>query len=162
MILLEAPAMSMVMILSISAFLLMTLLLVAVLLYAKAKLLPEGVVKLNINGKPEYDLTVSPGSSLLSTLGDNKILLPSACGGGGTCGMCECVVTSGGGDVLPTEKPFFSRKQLQSNHRLACQVKVKQDINIEIPQEILGIKKWECEVVSNHNFSPNVSQAFQP
>ncbi len=141
---------------SIAVFLIIILLLVAILLYAKAKLLPSGEVKVVINDDKE--LTVSPGSTLLSTLGDEKILLPSACGGGGTCGMCKCQVVEGGGDILPTEKPFFSRKEQQNNYRLACQVKVKQDMKIEIPKEIMGIKKWECEVVSNHNVATFIKE----
>ncbi len=141
---------------SIAVFLIIILLLVAILLYAKAKLLPSGEVKVVINDDKE--LTVSPGSTLLSTLGNEKILLPSACGGGGTCGMCKCQVVEGGGDILPTEKPFFSRKEQQNNYRLACQVKVKQDMKIEIPKEIMGIKKWECEVVSNHNVATFIKE----
>lgn len=141
---------------SIAVFLIIILLLVAILLYAKAKLLPSGEVKVVINDDKE--LTVSPGSTLLSTLGNEKILLPSACGGGGTCGMCKCQVVEGGGDILPTEKPFFSRKEQQNNYRLACQVKVKQDLKIEIPKEIMGIKKWECEVVSNHNVATFIKE----
>ncbi len=141
---------------SIAVFLIIILLLVAILLYAKAKLLPSGEVKVVINDDKE--LVVSPGATLLSTLGNEKILLPSACGGGGTCGMCKCQVVEGGGDILPTEKPFFSRKEQQNNYRLACQVKVKQDIKIEIPKEIMGIKKWECEVVSNHNVATFIKE----
>ena len=141
---------------SIAVFLIIILLLVAILLYAKAKLLPSGEVKVVINDDKE--LVVSPGSTLLSTLGNEKILLPSACGGGGTCGMCKCQVVEGGGDILPTEKPFFSRKEQQNNYRLACQVKVKQDMKIEIPKEIMGIKKWECEVVSNHNVATFIKE----
>ena len=141
---------------SIGVFLIIVLLLVALLLFAKAKLLPSGEVNMNING--ETDIVVEPGSTLLTTLGNNKILLPSACGGGGTCGMCKCQVTDGAGDILPTEKPYFSRKEQQNNFRLACQVKVKQDIKIEIPQEIMGIKKWECEVVSNHNVATFIKE----
>ncbi len=141
---------------SIVVFLVIILMLVAILLYAKAKLLPSGEVKININD--EKELTVSPGGSLLSTLGNEKILLPSACGGGGTCGMCKCQVIEGGGDILPTEKPFFSRKEQQNNYRLACQVKVKQDMKIEIPKEIMGIKKWECEVVSNRNVATFIKE----
>ncbi|RLD76004.1 MAG: NADH:ubiquinone reductase (Na(+)-transporting) subunit F [Bacteroidetes bacterium] len=141
---------------SIVVFLVIILMLVSLLLYAKAKLLPSGEVNLNIND--EKDMVVSPGSTLLSTLGDNKILLPSACGGGGTCGMCKCQITEGGGDILPTEKPYFSRKEQQNNYRLACQVKVKQDMKIEIPKEIMGIKKWECEVVSNHNVATFIKE----
>ena len=141
---------------SIVIFLVIILLLVSILLYAKAKLLPSGEVTVNIND--ENDLVVSPGSTLLTTLGNNKILLPSACGGGGTCAMCRCQITEGGGDLLPTEKPYFSRKEQQNNYRLACQVKVKQDMKIEIPQEIMGIKKWECEMVSNRNVATFIKE----
>jgi len=145
-----------VIIYSIIAFLLITIILVGMLLFAKAKLLPSGEVTINING--EKDLVVSPGSTLLSTLGNNKILLPSACGGGGTCAMCRCQVIDGGGEILPTEKPHFTRKEEQNNFRLACQVKVKQDMKIEIPHEVMGIKKWECEVVSNHNVATFIKE----
>jgi len=141
---------------SIAVFLIIVLLLVALLLFAKAKLLPSGEVNININD--DKDIVVEPGSTLLSTLGNNKILLPSACGGGGTCGMCKCQVTDGGGEILPTEKPYFSRKEQQNNYRLACQVKVKQDMKIEIPKEIMGIKKWECEVVSNNNVATFIKE----
>ncbi|NJO88552.1 MAG: NADH:ubiquinone reductase (Na(+)-transporting) subunit F [Chloroflexia bacterium] len=141
---------------SVVAFLAIIIVLVSILLYAKARLLPSGNVKINING--ETDLVVNPGSTLLSTLGDNKILLPSACGGGGTCAMCRCQVTEGGGEILPTEKPHFSRKEQQNDYRLACQVKVKSDMKIEIPHEIMGIKKWECEVVSNHNVATFIKE----
>jgi len=145
-----------VILISIAVFLVIILMLVSLLLYAKAKLLPSGEVNLNIND--EKDMVVSPGSTLLTTFGENKILLPSACGGGGTCGMCKCQITEGGGDILPTEKPYFSRKEQQNNYRLACQVKVKQDMKIEIPKEILGIKKWECEVISNHNVATFIKE----
>lgn len=144
-------------IISVVAFLALTLILVGLLLYAKAKLTPSGVVKLNINDG-ERDLEVTPGSSLLSTLANNKIFLPSACGGGGTCGMCKCQVVKGGGEILPTEVGFFSRKQIQNNWRLGCQVKVKEDMDIVIPEEVLGIKKWECEVVSNHNVATFIKE----
>ncbi len=145
-----------VILISIAVFLVIVLMLVSLLLFAKAKLLPSGEVNLNIND--EKDMVVEPGSTLLTTLGNNKILLPSACGGGGTCGMCKCQVTDGGGEILPTEKPYFSRKEQQNNYRLACQVKVKQDMKIEIPKEIMGIKKWECEVVSNHNVATFIKE----
>ena len=155
MILLEAQ-LSTVMLISIVAFLGMILLLVAILLVAKAKLLPSGEVKLTVNG--EKELVVSPGGTLLSTLQENKILLPSACGGGGTCGMCECQVPEGGGGILPTEKGFFTRKEQQSDHRLACQVKVRNDMSIEIPAEVMGVKKWECEVVSNDSVATFIKE----
>jgi len=129
-------------------FLSVTLVLVSILLFAKAKLMPSGEVKLTINGEDER--VVSPGSTLLSTLGSQKILLPSACGGGGTCAMCRIQVPEGGGGILPTETGYFTRKEAQNDWRLACQVKVKNDMEILIPQEIMGIKKWECEVVSNN------------
>ena len=138
---------STVIIAGIVVFLLMTLVLVGILLFAKAKLMPSGEVTLKINSEDE--MVVSPGSTLLSTLGSNKILLPSACGGGGTCAMCRIQVPEGGGGILPTETGYFTRKEAQNDWRLACQVKVKNDMEILIPQEIMGIKKWECEVVSN-------------
>ncbi|MHC1779045.1 MAG: NADH:ubiquinone reductase (Na(+)-transporting) subunit F [Bacteroidales bacterium] len=143
-------------IISIVAFLTVTLLLVAVLLYAKAKLTPSGKVKITING--EKELEVSPGESILSTLSNNKVFLPSACGGGGTCGMCKCRVTKGGGEILPTEVGFFTRKEQHHQWRLGCQVKVKEDLEIEVPEEVLGIKKWECEVVSNNNVATFIKE----
>lgn len=146
-----------ILIVSVVAFLIVTLLLVVMLLYAKAKLMPSGEVKLSIN-EGEKELIVSPGSSILTTLSNEKIFLPSACGGGGTCGMCKCRVVKGGGEILPTEVDFFTRKQQQTNWRLGCQVKVKEDIEIEIPEEVLGIKKWECEVVSNHNVATFIKE----
>ena len=136
-----------VIITGIVVFLGATLVLVSILLFAKAKLMPSGEVNLQIND--EDPLVVEPGSTLLSTLGGKKILLPSACGGGGTCAMCRIQVPEGGGGILPTETGYFTRKEQQSNWRLACQVKVKNDMKVTIPQEIMGIKKWECEVVSN-------------
>ena len=133
-------------------FLIVTLILVGMLLFAKAKLTPKGEVKVDIN-HGEKELVTEPGSTLLATLGNNKIFLPSACGGKGSCGMCRCQVESGAGSILPTETGFFSYKQQHDNWRLACQVKVKENIEMHIPEEVLGIKKWECEVVSNRNIS---------
>jgi Na+-transporting NADH:ubiquinone oxidoreductase subunit F len=157
MILLSAQAgLSTIMTVSIVAFLVVILFLVIILLYAKAKLTPQGEVTLNIN--EDKDFVVDPGYTLLATLGNNKILLPSACGGGGTCGMCKCQVTEGAGEILPTEKPYFTRKEQQAQYRLACQVKVKQDLKIKIPKEIMGIKKWECEVVSNYNVATFIKE----
>ncbi len=140
----------------IAVFLLVILLLVILLLFAKAKLTPQGEVKMIIND--EKELTIAPGGTVLSTLGDNKIFLPSACGGGGSCGMCKVQVFEGGGSILPTEKGFFSRKEQQNNWRLGCQVKVRSDIKIGVPQEVLGIKKWECTVVSNHNVATFIKE----
>ena len=137
-------------------FLLITILLVVMLVVAKSKLTQSGPVKIVING--EKELEVSAGSSLLTTLSNAKLFLPSACGGGGTCGMCRCQVTDGGGSILPTETGFFTRKQITQNWRLGCQVKVRGDLKIEIPKEVLGIKKWECEVVSNHNVATFIKE----
>lgn len=142
---------------SVLIFLVIIMFLVAILLFAKKKLTPQGEVKININDG-EKELTVNPGSSLLSTLAENKIFLPSACGGGGSCGMCKCQVDSGAGSILPTETGFFSRKEQNDNYRLACQVKVKENIDMRIPQEIMGIKKLECEVVSNHNVATFIKE----
>jgi len=139
---------STVIISSIVIFLLVILLLVSILLYAKKKLMPSGEVTININDG-EKALVVEPGQTLLSALGSNKIFLPSACGGGGTCAMCRCQVDSGAGSILPTETGYFTRKEAANNWRLACQVKVKEDMDMQIPAEVMGIKKWECEVVSN-------------
>ncbi|RLD47030.1 MAG: NADH:ubiquinone reductase (Na(+)-transporting) subunit F, partial [Bacteroidetes bacterium] len=127
------------------------------LIVAKSKLTPSGEVKIKINDD-EKELVVNPGSSLLSTLGSNKIFLPSACGGGGTCAMCRIQVEEGGGSILPTETGYFTRREQQDNWRLACQVKVKNDLKVKIPQEIMGIKKWECEVVSNKNVATFIKE----
>ena len=133
-----------------------TLLLVTMLLVAKEKLLPSGPVKLVING--EKDVEVSSGDTLLTTLGNNKIFLPSACGGGGTCVQCRCQVIEGGGDILPTEEPHFTRKEISEGWRLGCQVKVKQDMKIEVPEEVFGIKKWEAKVKSNYNVASFIKE----
>ncbi len=141
---------------TVAAFLLITLVLVGLLLFVKQKLSPSGPVKILING--EREIEVASGSTLLSTLGTNKIFLPSACGGGGTCIQCECHVLSGGGEALPTETPHFSRKELQHGARLSCQVKVKQDMEITIPEEVFGIKKWEATVVRNYNVASFIKE----
>ncbi len=138
-------------VISLVVFLAVILLLVVALLVLRAKLMPSGDVTLTING--DKKLTVPTGNSLISTLAEQEVYLPSACGGKGSCGQCKCRVISGGGDILPTEKGFFTRRQQQDHWRLGCQVKVKEDIAIEVPASILSIKKWECEVVSSHNVS---------
>ena len=138
-------------VISLAVFLAVILLLVVALLVLRAKLMPSGDVSLTING--DKKLTVPTGNSLISTLAEQEVYLPSACGGKGSCGQCKCRVLSGGGDILPTEKGFFTRRQQQDHWRLGCQVKVKEDIAIEVPASILSIKKWECEVVSSHNVS---------
>lgn len=145
-----------VIIASVIVFLVLILILVSILLAAKAKLIPSGPVKINVNG--EKDLEVGSGGTLLSTLGDNKLFLPSACGGGGTCVQCKCIVSEGGGTILPTEEPHFTRKEIAQGWRLGCQVKVKQDMKIEIPEEVFGIKKWEATVVSNYNVASFIKE----
>jgi Na+-transporting NADH:ubiquinone oxidoreductase subunit F len=137
-------------------FLLVILLLVVMLLVAKAKLAPSGPVTIIING--DKDITVNGGSSLLSTLANEKIFLPSACGGGGTCAMCKCRVIEGGGSILPTETGYFTRKEQLNQWRLGCQVKVRENMKIEVPHEIFGIKKWECEVVLNRNVATFIKE----
>ena len=141
---------------SIIVFLVVTFILVGMLLGVKAKLLPSGPVSLLING--ENKVEVSSGSTLLSTLGNNKIFLPSACGGGGTCIQCKCQVLDGGGEILPTETPHFSRKEVADGWRLGCQVKVKQDMVIKVPEEIFGIKKYEATVVRNWNVASFIKE----
>ncbi len=141
---------------SIAVFLAFTLFLVGLILFAKAKLTPSGLVKILINGQNAIE--VEAGSSILTTLSNKKIFLPSACGGGGTCAMCKCQVMSGGGEILTTEKIYFTRKEQQDNWRLGCQVKVKQNMEIKIPEEIFGIRKWECEVVSNDNVATYIKE----
>ena len=133
-----------------------TLLLVTMLLFAKSRLLPSGPVKLIING--EKDVEVNSGDTLLTTLGNNKIFLPSACGGGGTCIQCKCQVVEGGGEILPTEEPHFTTKEISEGWRLGCQVKVKQDMKIEVPEEVFGIKKWEAKVKSNYNVASFIKE----
>ncbi|MGM0620922.1 MAG: NADH:ubiquinone reductase (Na(+)-transporting) subunit F [Bacteroidota bacterium] len=146
-----------VVIASVAVFLGIIILLVAILLFAKRKLTPSGEVKIDIN-EGEREIITEPGSTLLSTLSNNKILLPSACGGGGTCAMCRCQIHEGAGSILPTETDFFTRKEQNENWRLACQVKVKEDLKIEVPKEVLGVKKWECEVVSNKNVATFIKE----
>ncbi|WP_372920606.1 NADH:ubiquinone reductase (Na(+)-transporting) subunit F, partial [Salegentibacter sp.] len=145
-----------VVIASVVVFLVLILLLVSILLGAKAKLAPSGPVTINING--EKDMEVGSGGTLLSTLGDNKLFLPSACGGGGTCVQCKCIVSEGGGTILPTEKPHFTRKEIAQGWRLGCQVKVKEDMKIQIPEEIFGIKKWEATVTRNYNVASFIKE----
>jgi Na+-transporting NADH:ubiquinone oxidoreductase subunit F len=150
--------MTTVVIASIVAFTVLIILLVLLLLFAQTKLVQSGDVKIVINGDEANPLIVPAGSSLLATLSNQKIFLPSACGGGGTCAMCKCVVEDGGGDVLPTELGHLSRSEQKAKVRLACQVKVKQDMHIHVHEEIFGIKKWECEVVSNYNVASFIKE----
>ena len=141
---------------SVIAFLLIILLLVAALLFAKAKLVPSGSVTINVND--EKDLEVPMGGTLLNTLQNNGIFLSSACGGKGSCGQCGCQVLEGGGAPIATELPHFSRKQIQDHWRLSCQVKVKEDMKIHVPESVFGVKEWECEVISNKNVSSFIKE----
>ena len=144
--------MTLTIIVAIVAFLAVTLVLVGLLLYAKAKLTSSGDVTIDINDG-EKVLTTESGSTLLVTLANNNVFLPSACGGGGSCGMCKCQVLEGGGDILPTETGFITRKMAKEHWRLGCQVKVKENMKIHVEEAVLGVKKWECTVVSNRNIS---------
>ncbi len=128
------------------------------LLAARKRLVPQGEVSIIINGDTENPRLVKPGATLLGALSGENIFLPSACGGGGTCAMCECHVHAGGGEVLPTEMNHLSRKEAAEGMRLACQVKVREDMEVQIPEEIFGIKKWECEVVSNYNVATFIKE----
>jgi len=137
-------------------FFTLTMILVSILLYAKTKLIPSGNVKVIVNGEKELD--VAQGSTLLGTLQSQGIFLPSACGGGGSCGQCRCQILEGGGTILPTEVGFFSRKQQKEHWRLGCQAKVKGDLVIKVPEEVFGVNEWECTVVSNHNVASFIKE----
>lgn len=148
--------MGLTILITIIVFLIVIIVLVSMLLYVKAKLSPAGKIKITINH--EKELEVNGGNTLLSTLSNEGIFLPSACGGGGTCIQCTCKVREGGGSILPTEEPHFSRKEIKDDVRLSCQVKVKEDLQIEIPEEILGVKEWEAKVVSNYNVATFIKE----
>ena len=141
---------------SAAVFLIIILILVVLLLVAKNKLVASGNVNLLIND--ERNMSVPMGGTLLNTLQNQGIFLSSACGGKGSCGQCRCQVLEGGGAPIATELPHFSRKELQNNWRLSCQVKVKEDMKIHIPEEVFGVKEWECEVVSNHNVASFIKE----
>ena len=140
------------------AFTVLIVLLVGVLVFAKAKLVASGEVKIMINGDPANTITTSAGSTLLNTLSDQKIFIPSACGGKGSCGVCTVNVIEGGGAMLPTETSHISRGEAREGCRLSCQVKVKEDMKIEIPAEMFSVRKWECTVRSNHNVATFITE----
>ncbi|WP_193075168.1 NADH:ubiquinone reductase (Na(+)-transporting) subunit F [Pseudomonas sp. FME51] len=142
--------------LAIGMFTAIVLALVVVILIARSKLVSSGDVSIEING--ERTITVPAGDKLLGTLASNGIFLSSACGGGGTCAQCKCVVETGGGEMLPTEESHFTRREAKEGWRLSCQTPVKQDMKIEIPEEIFGVKKWECEVESNPNVATFIKE----
>ena len=141
---------------SLGAFLVVILLLVVMLLVAKKYLVSSGEVKITLNN--EKELVAPAGSTLLTTLATENVFLPSACGGGGSCAQCRCQVTEGGGEILPTETVHFTRKEIKDNWRLGCQVKVKNDMSVKVPESVLGVKKWECEVVSNRNVATFIKE----
>ncbi|MCQ2229714.1 MAG: NADH:ubiquinone reductase (Na(+)-transporting) subunit F [Bacteroidales bacterium] len=141
---------------SIGVFLVIILLLVVILLVAKSFLVASGKVKINING--DKDVEVESGSSLLSTLAAEGIYLPSACGGKGSCGQCKCQIVEGGGEILPSEKGHFSRKQQMDHWRLGCQAKVKGDLKIKVDESVMGVKEWECEVIGNKNVATFIKE----
>ncbi len=142
--------------LAIGMFTAIVLTLVVIILIARAKLVSSGDVSILING--ERTVTVPAGGKLLQTLAANNIFLSSACGGGGTCGQCDCQVLEGGGEMLPTEASHFTRREGQEGWRLSCQVSVKQDMKIKIPEEVFGVKKWECVVESNPNVATFIKE----
>ena len=134
------------------------LLLVLLLNFAEKKLLPQGEVEILINNDKDKSVKVRPGSTLLTALAGHKIFIPSACGGGGTCAQCKCQVLEGGGELLPTETGHINRAEAKDHYRLACQLKVKQPLKIQIPDEIFNIKKWECIVRSNDNVATFIKE----
>ena len=130
---------------------LVAFLLVLVIIAARSRLVSTGNVSIEINGDSDNPIVVPAGSKLLQTLADNNIFLASACGGGGTCSQCKCQILDGGGSILPTEESHFNSKEKKDGWRLSCQVPVKNDLKITIPEEVFGVKEWECEVISNDN-----------
>ena len=142
---------------SIAVIVIVTLLLTVLLLFVKAKITPKGTIKIDINdGKKE--LNVTPGNNLMATLAGEKIFLPSACGGKANCGQCKVQVLEGGGEILPTETGFFNRKQIKEGWRLGCQVKVKDNLKIQVAESALSVKKLECEVISNENVATFIKE----
>jgi len=144
--------------LGVLMFTLIVLALVAVILVAKSKLVATGDARITINDDPNHTLRVPLGGKLLNTLAGQKVFVPSACGGGGTCGECRVIVKEGGGDVLPTETSKLNRRQIREKYRLSCQVPVKGDLRIEVPAEVFDIKKWECTVRSNRNVATFIKE----
>jgi len=144
--------------LSVFMFTLINLALVAIILFARSRLVASGNIAININDDPDKSLQVPVGAKLLNTLGERKIFLPAACGGGGTCGECKVVVREGGGEALPTEKSKLNRRQLREGYRLSCQLAIKGDLGLQIPLEFFDIKKWECAVRSNDNVATFIKE----
>lgn len=141
---------------SIGVFLVVILILVVVLLVAKKYLSPSGKVTLTING--DTKLEVEQGGSVMNTLNENGIFLPSACGGKASCGQCKLQILKGGGEILDSEKPHFTRKEIKDNWRLGCQVKVKGDMELKVPESVMGVKEWECTVIGNRNVATFIKE----
>jgi len=137
--------------LGVAMFTIIVLALVVIILAAKAKLVSTGNITISINDDPQKSITTQAGNKLLGALANSGVFISSACGGGGTCGQCRVKVKSGGGDILPTERDHITKREAKNGERLACQVSVKNDIDIELPEDIFGVKKWECTVISNDN-----------
>ncbi|MFQ5649104.1 MAG: NADH:ubiquinone reductase (Na(+)-transporting) subunit F [bacterium] len=144
--------------LSVFMFTLIVLALVMIIVFAKSRLVATGNVNIIVNNNPEHTLEIPVGGKLLNALAEREIFIPSACGGGGTCGECRLVITEGGGDVLPTETSKLNRRQIRDRYRLSCQVAVKGDMKLEIPPEMFEIKKWQCTVRSNHNVATFIKE----
>ena len=149
---------NMTIILGVVMFTVVVIGLVAIILVARSKLVSTGDVMITINDNPDQSIQVAAGGKLMNTLADAGIYLPSACGGGGSCQQCRCVIRSGGGDILPTEASAFTKGEVKEGWRLSCQVAVKQDMNIEVEPELFGVKRWECEVVSNPNVATFIKE----
>lgn len=143
---------------AVVAFTSVVLVIVGGLIAAEKRLVAQGEVSIEINGDAGSAIAVSPGTNLLTAMANSKIFLPSACGGGGTCAMCKCQIFEGGGDLLPTEAGHINRKEAKENWRLACQVKVKEDMKIGVPEEVFGIKKFRCKVRSNDNVATFIKE----
>lgn len=144
--------------LGIAVFTGVILILVVTLNFAESKLLPSEDILIRINDNDDKSITVKPGSTLLSALANESVFLPSACGGGGTCAMCKCQIFEGGGEILPTEKGHINRSEAKENWRLACQVKIKENMSVQVPSEIFDIQKWECTVRSNKNVATFIKE----
>ena len=142
--------------LGVGFFTAIVLILVALILFAKSKLIPSGNIKISING--EKDIEVPAGGKLLGVLADNGLFVPSACGGGGTCAQCRVKIHEGGGSILPTEQSHITKREAACGDRLSCQVAVKQDMQIEVPEEVFGVKKWQCKVRSNDNVATFIKE----
>ena len=140
----------------VAMFTAIVLALVAIILVARGRLVSTGDVSILVNG--EKTITVPAGGKLLQTLSEAELFLPSACGGGGTCAQCKCIVTDGGGSMLPTEESHFTRRDAAEGWRLSCQTAVKQDMKIEVPEEVFGVKQWECTVESNENVATFIKE----